>query len=220
MTSILGPKSESAGALSLALSEITNSSTVQLSIARNNTSDSLTVVEYHIAVCSKPVPLWGNAVLASLFSPDRRCESIVTTNSSVDLLREPWTDYEISVIACYGAFDSDDPVNVSLPILKKDPEPLSGLAWVEAQRLLVWEYESPLSSGFSISICPARNDPTVLCSNIEAGPLDRQYHIDSSLGTEGGFVVVAYPFISYEGSTYRGSKSEISVNLPDASGNQ
>ena len=102
---------------------------------------------------------------------------MVSQSSPVNLTREPWVSYEISVLLCYGAYDSDNPVNLTLPIYKQNPAPMSGLSWAQDEALLSWEYRSSIPSGFFISICPSLADEPDVCSDIQAGPLDRQYHV-------------------------------------------
>lgn len=67
-----------------------------------------------------------------------------STNSSIDLVREPWTTYEISVGVCYGAFDSNEAANLTLPILKQDPSPIAGVSWTQETALLSWRYKTPV----------------------------------------------------------------------------
>ena len=146
-------------------------------VSHEESSDVPAAVAYHIAVCSKPAPIWNDLAVASLLSYNTTCESVVSTNSSIDLVREPWTLYEVSVTVCYGAFDSLEPVNLSLPVFKQIPDPLTDLSWSQQDALLSWKYESSLPSGFLISLCVPRAPADSTCTNIMAGPLDRQYHV-------------------------------------------
>lgn len=153
------------------------SNQVRLLIDHEESPDVPAAVAYHIAVCSKPAPIWNDLAVASLLSYNSTCESVVSTNASIDLIREPWTLYEVSVTVCYGAFDSLKPVNLSLPVFKQIPDPLTDLSWSQQDALLSWKYESSPPSGFLMSVCVARAPPDSPCTSIMAGPLDRQYHV-------------------------------------------
>ena len=155
---------------------------MRLHIEHNQTSDAPPVVEYHVSVCSKPVDLWSDPAISKLVGSSETCDSMVSTNASLDLIRQPWTSYEVSAFLCYDSFDFNDPVNLTLPIFKPKPSPLDELSWDPEMFMLKWKYDSSVPSGFSISICPEGRQEE--CANAVTGPLDRQYTVSESIRCE------------------------------------
>ncbi|OQR70500.1 hypothetical protein BIW11_11598 [Tropilaelaps mercedesae] len=207
------------GNINFSIKEITNSSDVRLLITHNTTNDHLpNVMEFHVTVCGKLLPLWEGDAIGRLIEASKTCEKFITslTNATLTLKRRPWTEYRIRVDEQNGTFNSTEHsplANTTLPVFKPAPGPIVDLSWEEGSFLLSWLYNSSWSpSGFLVTFCADHGYAPEKCTSIKTGPTDRRYHVNLKDIPGTRVIASVSSFVSFEGSYLLGPQSELVVS--------
>lgn len=154
-----------------------DSSQVLLHLTDRSPSDSRFVLEYHVYVCQRPAKLDGDVASEEFPGREASCRSTVTANTTLTVVRKPWFVYEVSIVTCYGSSGHSSDENLSLPLFREKPRPVTELWWDQEAGYLRWKCEPQNLSGFHISLCPNGSEGLKDCSGFQTGPLDRLFNV-------------------------------------------